>query len=149
MSRLPRPTDAHLLGLFRIVTGFLLACHGAAKLFGFLGGDPVPVGLWPYWWAGLVELGGGALVAVGLLVRPAALLCSGAMAFAYFTEHQPNGLFPMENDGELAVLYCWAFLALAVLEPAALSLPAVRRNRRISCHGPESEHLSPSGASEA
>lgn len=122
MSHVPRPGDGPLLGLFRIVTGLLFACHGAAKLFGVIGDGPVPAGLWPYWWAGLIELTGGALVAAGLLTRPAALLCSGVMAYAYFTEHQPNGLFPMENDGEPAALYCWAFLALAAITPASLSL---------------------------
>ncbi|MFF3215896.1 DoxX family protein [Streptomyces sp. NPDC002886] len=128
MPHLPRPSDDQLLGLFRIVTGFLLACHGAAKLFGIFDGGPVPVGLWPYWWAGLIELGGGALVATGLLTRSAALLCSGSMAYAYFTEHQPHGLFPLQNDGESAVLYCWAFLTLAVLVPTAFSLPAAKRH---------------------
>ncbi|MFK0222344.1 DoxX family protein [Streptomyces vinaceus] len=126
MPRRLRPSGDHLLGLFRIVTGFLLACHGVAKLFGVFDDGPVPVGLWPYWWAGLIELGGGALVATGLLTRPAALLCSGTMAYAYFTEHQPHGLLPLQNDGESAALYCWAFLALAVLAPAALSLPAAK-----------------------
>ncbi|MCY0949971.1 DoxX family protein [Streptomyces sp. H27-S2] len=127
MPHVPRHSDAHLLALFRIVTGSLLACHGAAKLFGVLGGDLVPVGRWPYWWAGLIELGGGTLVAAGVAVRPAALLCSGVMAYAYFTERQSQGLLPMQNDGEPAALYCWAFLALAVLAPAALSLPVGKR----------------------
>ncbi|MFE2875126.1 DoxX family protein [Streptomyces roseus] len=135
MPHLPRLGAAHLLGLFRIVTGFLLACHGAAKLFGFFDGGPLPAGSWPYWWAGLIELGGGTLVATGLLTRPAALLCSGAMAYAYFTEHQPRGLFPMENDGESAALYCWAFLALAVLAPASLSLPAATRRLTLALRG--------------
>ncbi|WP_405496184.1 DoxX family protein [Streptomyces sp. NBC_00096] len=127
MLHLPRATGEHLLGLFRIVTGFLLACHGAAKLFGLFDGRPAPVGMWPYWWAGLIELGGGTLVATGLLTRPASLLCSGAMAYAYFTEHQPHGLLPLQNDGESAALNCWTFLALAVLSPAALSLPRACR----------------------
>ncbi|MGW1771236.1 DoxX family protein [Streptomyces sp. NPDC002104] len=128
MSPLSRSHDERLLGLFRIVTGFLFACHGAAKLFGFADGARVPAGLWPYWWAGLVELGGGALVAAGLLTGPTALLCSGTMAYAYFTEHQPHGLLPLQNDGESAALYCWAFLTLAVLTPGALSLPGAMRH---------------------
>ncbi|MCX4776613.1 DoxX family protein [Streptomyces sp. NBC_01264] len=145
MPHLSRPGDDHLLGLFRIATGFLLACHGAAKLSGFFGDDPVPVGLWPYWWAGLIELGGGALVATGLLTRPAALLCSGTMAYAYFTEHQPHGLLPLQNDGESAALYCWAFLTLAVLAPTALSLPAARRHL-IAARGTKAPLSGPAGA---
>ncbi|GGZ98781.1 hypothetical protein GCM10010371_67980 [Streptomyces subrutilus] len=123
MPHPPRPGDGHLLGLLRIVTGSLFACHGVAKLFGVIGDGPVPTGLWPYWWAGLIGLTGGAL-----LIRPAAPLCSGVMAYAYFTEHQPDRLLPMQNDGELAVLYCWTFLALAVAAPTALSLRGARRH---------------------
>ncbi|MER5887886.1 DoxX family protein [Streptomyces sp. NPDC001941] len=122
----PRVDPAVLLGLFRVVIGLLFACHGVAKLFGVLGHDTVPAGQWPYWWAGLIELAGGSLVALGLFTRPAALLCSGAMAFAYFTEHQSRGLLPLQNDGESAVLFCWSFLALAVLAPRALSVRAGR-----------------------
>lgn len=126
MPRLASSGSAHALGALRVVTGFLFACHGAAKLFGALGGDRVPMGQWPYWWAGIVELGGGALVAVGLLTRPSALLCSGTMAYAYFTEHQPRAVFPLQNDGELAALYCWLFLGLAATAPAKLSLSGLR-----------------------
>ena len=35
------------------------------------------------------------------------------MAVAYFTVHAPNGFWPVANRGELAVLYCWAFLLIA------------------------------------
>ncbi|MFI5763396.1 DoxX family protein [Streptomyces sp. NPDC051563] len=145
MSPLSRPHDERLLGLFRIVTGFLFACHGAAKLFGFFEDAPVPAGLWPYWWAGLIELGGGALVATGLLTRPAALLCSGTMAYAYFTEHQPHGLLPLQNDGESAAQYCWAFLALAVLAPTALSLRGTARRLASALRGTRMSAPAPTG----
>ncbi|GHA42992.1 hypothetical protein GCM10010329_77400 [Streptomyces spiroverticillatus] len=118
----PGQGEARVLGLFRIVVAGLFASHGVASLFGVLGRDAVPVRTWPYGWAALIELVGGVLVALGLFLRPAALLCSGAMAFAYFTEHQPRGLLPLQNDGEPAALFCWSFLVLATLAPRALSL---------------------------
>jgi putative oxidoreductase len=104
------------------VVSFLFACHGAKILFGVIGGvdghgATAPIGSWPIWWAGVIELLGGALVLLGLFTRPAALLCSGAMAFAYFTVHLPQALLPLQNHGELAVLYCGLFLLIATLGP--------------------------------
>jgi putative oxidoreductase len=106
--------------LFRTVVGFLFACHGASSLFGILGGVPgthggtVPFGVWPGWWAAMIELVGGAMVALGLFTPVAALICSGSMAYAYFVVHQSFGLLPMENKGEPAALYAWAFLLIAI-----------------------------------
>ena len=77
---------AHLggvvLSVVRIIVSFLFVLHGAAALFGVLtpGGMPTPVGLWPSWWAGLIQFVGGGLVLLGLFTTPAALLCSGTMA---------------------------------------------------------------------
>ncbi|THC40441.1 DoxX family protein [Streptomyces sp. A1499] len=113
------------LGLFRIVLGLLFASHGAATLFDVLGGahgqSPTP-GQWPGWWAAVIQLAGGTLVLLGVGTRSAAILCSGSMAYAYFVEHQPHGLFPLENGGEQAALFCWAFLLLAALGPGRWSL---------------------------
>ncbi|MDK1473891.1 DoxX family protein [Streptomyces sp. 549] len=125
-----------VLSLFRMVIGVLFACHGAATLFGVLGGPhgEVPsVGQWPGWWAAVIQLTGGALVLAGLGTRPAAFLCSGSMAYAYFVHHQGDGLFPLQNGGESAALFCWAFLLIAALGPGQwslttlLNLPARRR----------------------
>jgi putative oxidoreductase len=126
MERLSGPA----LSVVRIVVSFLLICHGAAKLFGAFGGvddhgAAAPVGSWPLWWAGVIEVGGGGLVLLGLLTRVAALLCSGAMAFAYFTVHQPQALLPLQNGGEPAALFCWIFLLIAVLGPGPLALDAM------------------------
>ena len=123
------------LSAARIVVSFLFACHGAKILFGILGGvdqhgATAPIASWPIWWAGVIELLMGGLVFLGLFTRPAALLCSGAMAFAYFTVHQPQGLHPLQNDGELAVLYCWIFLLIALLGPGRFSLDMVLRQLR-------------------
>jgi putative oxidoreductase len=97
---------------FRIVVGFLFMCHGAQKLFGAFGGhaqlhNPLMLA------AGIIEFGGGILVLLGLLTRFAAFLCSGEMAVGYFMQHQPRGFLPIQNGGETAVLYCFAFLFIA------------------------------------
>ena len=115
-----------VLGIFRIVVGLLFALHGTAKLFGWPAtkSGAVPFGTWPYWWAGLIELVVGLLVALGLFTRLAALLGSGTMAFAYFSAHQSDGLLPIQNGGELAVLYCFAFLLIAFAGAGAFAVQA-------------------------
>ncbi|MCP3783884.1 DoxX family protein [Micromonospora sp. A3M-1-15] len=123
----PARLHGPVLSLFRMVTGLLFLCHGAASLFGVLGGNPmtgraVPVGEWPGWWAALIQLVCGALVLVGLFTRPAALLASGSMAYAYFVVHQPDGPLPLRNGGEPAALFCWSFLLVAVLGPGTWAL---------------------------
>jgi len=103
---------APIHALTRMVVGLLFAMHGAQKLFGWFGGGPDEMNAM-LWAAGTIELVGGSLVAVGLFTSLAAFLCSGTMAVAYFTVHQPMGLLPIQNRGELAALYCWVFLWLA------------------------------------
>ncbi|MGW2787936.1 DoxX family protein [Streptomyces populi] len=116
-----------VLGLFRIVLGLLFASEGAATIFGILGRRSSPVGDWPFWYAGVIELVCGVLVLLGAATRSAAFLSSGAMAFAYFTEHQKNGLFPLQNGGLSPALFCWGFLLLVFFGPGALSLSALAR----------------------
>ncbi|WP_157250496.1 DoxX family protein [Nonomuraea typhae] len=116
------------VSLFRIVIGLLFACHGAVKLFGFLGGPrggTPAVFEWPGWWAGLIELTAGSLVLLGLATRAAAFLAAGEMAYAYFMVHQPKGLFPIINGGELAALFCWSFLILVFIGSGPWSLDTV------------------------
>ncbi|MEV6195720.1 DoxX family protein [Streptomyces sp. NPDC051920] len=117
------------LGLFRIVLGLLFASEGAATIFGILGRQSSPVGDWPFWYAGLIELVCGVLVLLGAATRGAAFLSSGAMAFAYFTEHQKDGLFPLQNGGLSPALFCWGFLLLVFFGPGALSLSALVQGR--------------------
>ena len=122
------------LTLFRGVLGLLFALHGAASLFGIFGGnrgsgEAVPFGVWPGWWAALIQLIGGALVILGLGTRPAALICSGSMAYAYFVVHQPLALLPLNNGGEAAALFCWSFFMVAVLGPGRFSLDRVLSRR--------------------
>ncbi|MET9269335.1 DoxX family protein [Kribbella sp. NPDC003557] len=109
-------------GVFRIVVGFLFATHGAAALFGVLGTEQVGLFAWPSWWASLIQTVGGALVMIGFGTRYAALLCSGSMAYAYFTVHQAGALLPVQNGGEKAALFCFAFLLIAFLGNGAWSV---------------------------
>lgn len=123
------------LSLFRAVVGLLFLCHGLASLLGVLGGsrgtgEAVPLGEWPGWWAALIQAVCGGLVLVGLLTRVAALLASGSMAYAYFVVHQPDALLPLRNGGELAVLFCWSFLLIAVFGPGAWAVDTALRARR-------------------
>ncbi|WP_329026095.1 MULTISPECIES: DoxX family protein [unclassified Streptomyces] len=112
----------YTLGLFRIVIGSLFTCHGIASLFGVLGRETLRAGTWPGWYAAVIQLAAGTLVALGLGTRTAAFLGSGSMAFAYFDVHQPAALLPIENGGEPAALFCWTLLLLAFTGPGAFAL---------------------------
>jgi putative oxidoreductase len=118
-----------ILGVLRIVTGFLFLQHGTAKLLGtphiamFDGLQLVSLlGL-----AGILELVGGSLILIGLFTRPAAFILSGEMAVAYFMAHAPHGFLPILNQGELAVVYCFVFLYLSVAGAGAFGLDAMRK----------------------
>ena len=118
-------------GILRIVTGFLFLQHGTAKLFGaphvamFDGLQLMSLmGL-----AGVLELAGGVLILLGLFTRPVAFILSGMMAVAYFMAHAPNGLLPILNQGELAVMYSFVFLYFSVAGAGAYSVDAaIRKN---------------------
>jgi putative oxidoreductase len=101
-----------LYAIMRIVVGLLFACHGAQKLFGVLGGQQVQLAS-QFGLAGVIELVGGVMIAIGFLTGTVAFIASGEMAFAYFTAHMPRGGLPIQNGGELAVLYCFVFLYIA------------------------------------
>jgi putative oxidoreductase len=96
----------------RIVVGLLFACHGAQKLLGVLGGQQVPYAS-QFGLAGVIELVGGVMIAVGFMTGFVAFIASGEMAYAYFTVHWPRGPWPIQNGGELAALYCVIFLYVA------------------------------------
>ena len=97
--------------IFRLLLGLMFACHGAQKLFGMFGG-PVELGDPEGLIGGIVEFGAGILVALGLFTRIGAFLAAGEMAVAYFKAHALRAFFPIQNHGELAVLYCWGFLLI-------------------------------------
>ncbi|MER6999679.1 DoxX family protein [Streptomyces sp. NPDC000410] len=133
----------YVLGLFRIVIGLLFACHGAASLFGVLGGamggGTVPTGAWPGWYAAVIQLVGGGLVLLGVGTRSAAFISSGSMAYAYFAMHQPEALFPLQNQGESSVLFCWALLLLVFTGPGALALDGLFSSRGTAAEEKKSE----------
>lgn len=126
---LASPPATWALALLRIMTALLFIAHGLQKYFGFP--VPGPFGLAePFSLmgvAGALELAGGSLVLLGLFTRPAAFLLCGMMAFAYFIGHAPRGLFPIVNQGEAAILFCFVFLLLAAAGPGAWSLDGLRR----------------------
>ncbi|WP_405556057.1 DoxX family protein [Streptomyces sp. NBC_01171] len=128
----------YALGLFRIVIGLLFTAHGAASLFGVLGGaagthgGTIAAGTWPGWYAAAIQLVAGALVLLGLGTRGAALIASGSMAFAYFDVHQQAALWPIQNGGELSVLFCWTFFLLVFTGSGAFGLDRVVASRRVT-----------------
>ena len=112
--------------LLRIVAGFLFLWHGSQKLFSFpieaMEGIPAFI----TYGAGGIELIGGALVMVGLLTRWAAFICSGTMAIGYWMAHGLTALFPIQNGGELAALYCFMFLFIAANGSGSWSVDEMR-----------------------
>jgi putative oxidoreductase len=124
-----------LLSVLRIMAGFLFIAHGAQKLFGFLAppGAPSPPLMSQMGIGGVLEFFGGLLLLLGLFTRPVAFILSGMMAVAYFQMHAPGGFWPLQNRGELAVLYCFVFLFLAVAGGGEWSLDRLlRRDARTS-----------------
>jgi putative oxidoreductase len=104
-----------LLSVLRIVAAFMFMAHGMQKILGFPVAASHPFQLFTLAGvAAVLELFGGVLLLIGLFTRPVAFILSGEMAFAYFLAHAPHGFWPLVNRGELAVLYCFLFLYLAI-----------------------------------
>ena len=124
-----RDHEPQVYALMRIVIGFLFLWHGMQKVVGFPPMPPMPQEppAFIIWTAGPIELVGGLLVMIGLFTRPAAFLCSGLMAFAYFMGHAKNGFWPILNGGEIAIIYCWIFLYIAAAGPGSWALDNLRR----------------------
>jgi putative oxidoreductase len=117
------------LGIMRIVVGLLFLQYGLAKLFG-----------WPHvamfdnlhafqlvWFAGFIETVGSVFLTIGLFTRCAAFVMSGEMAFAYFIAHAPRSFFPILNNGESAVLFCFIFFYFFLVGSGSYSVDNVRR----------------------
>jgi putative oxidoreductase len=114
------------LSLLRIVAGLLFLMHGTQKLFNY---PPGPPGRFPVQLqtlpgvAGILEAVGGLLILLGLFTRPVAFILAGEMAVAYFMRHfSLSAFWPLQNGGELAVLYCFIFLYLSVAGPGQWSV---------------------------
>mgnify|MGYP001545355012 FL=1 len=115
----------------RIVSGTLFAFHGVQKLFGWLATKAPPAVGSQLWIGGVIELIGGALIALGLFTRQAAFLCSGTMAVAYTQFHWKLGFagsqwLPIVNKGELAVVYCFVFLYIWTQGAGVASIDKLR-----------------------
>jgi putative oxidoreductase len=116
-----------IYALLRIVVGFLFMCHGVQKLnMIFTGAELPPMPPPLFYLTALIESLGGLLVMIGLFAGPAAFICSGTMAVAYFMAHQPQGLLPLHNKGELAAIYSWVFLYIAARGPGIWSVDTAR-----------------------
>jgi putative oxidoreductase len=123
--------EPRLLSLLRIVAAFLFMQHGGQKLFG------IPAGqqsahiqlLSIFGIAGILEFFGGLFLLLGLFTRPVAFILAGEMAVAYFRAHAPQGFWPLLNRGELAVVYCFLWLYIAMAGGGPWSLDALRRRK--------------------
>ena len=120
-----------LLSVLRIVAAFLYLLHGTQKVFAVpptASGATVQLAS-RLGAAGVIEIVGGSLILLGLFTRPVAFVCAGEMAFAYFLVHAPRAPLPLQNGGELPVLFCFIFLYLAAGGGGPWSLDALRSRR--------------------
>lgn len=131
------PTDystqsPHFLSILRVVAGLLFMPHGSQKLFGFPGSLPEEathelfslMGI-----GGILEFFGGLLFLGGFYTRLISFILCGEMAVAFFRAHIPQGLWPILNGGELALLYCFMFLYFTFAGGGAWSLDQILRRR--------------------
>ena len=140
MQRLLEPYSDLIYGAMRIVVGFQFWSHGAGKVFGMFGGRTRDLGSLTGI-AGVIEVTLGALITVGLFTTFTAFICSGEMAFAYFLSHAPRGGWPIQNGGELPVIFCFVFLYVAAHGGGKWSVDAFLRR--------SSKPLSPSAVNSA
>jgi putative oxidoreductase len=118
-----------LMSVLRIIAALVILQYALTKLFGFpyvqgLANQPV---FTLYWITGVIELVFGVLTLAGLFTRFATFILSGEMAFAYFIEHAPHSFFPVLNEGNEAVLFCFIFLFLAAAGGGPWSVDALLR----------------------
>ena len=110
--------------VFRVLTGLLFVQHGLQKLFGLMGGNSASA-FSLMWFAGVIELFGGILIAVGLITRFVALIAGLEMLVAFFKAHVPQGWIPIMNKGELSLLYFAAFLVIMTKGAGKWSLDSI------------------------
>lgn len=133
--RVPGRFQGPALTALRVVTGALFMQHGVQKLFGMLlpaerAWNGPPEFLSQMWFAGVLEVFGGAMILLGLFTRPVAFLLAGQMAVAYFQAHAPREFWPILNGGEHTVLFCFVFLYLCVAGAGPYSVDAALFGRR-------------------
>jgi putative oxidoreductase len=122
----------YVQSVLRIMSAFVFFLHGTQKLFGFPAATRLPASalISLMGAAGILEVIGGSLMALGLFTRPVAFILSGEMAVAYFRQHAPRGPWPILNGGELAVLFCFLWLFFSVAGPGPVSLDALVRRKK-------------------
>jgi putative oxidoreductase len=131
LGRRVRSLEAPVYGVFRLCVGLLFAQHGLQKLFGLLGGNgPVPLAS-QFGVAGVIELVGGLLIAVGLLTRLVAVVAAVEMVAAQVIAHLPRGVVPIQNGGELSLLFLLAFLVIVVFGGGRYSLERLLLGREL------------------
>ena len=121
-----------ILSIVRIMVALIFLAHGTGKIFGFPAAEVAAAGPAMFaraWFAGWIEIGGGTLMVLGLYTRPVAFILSGEMAFAYFLSHAPRNFYPLLNNGDAPVLYCFIFLYFAAAGAGPISLDAKMRNQ--------------------
>jgi putative oxidoreductase len=126
MAAFMTPFHTQFYALMRMAFGFTFLWHGSQKLLGFPAGGPDGIPDFILYVAGPIELVGGLFVMVGFLASWSAFLCSGLMAAAYWMAHGTKAMLPIENGGELSVLYCFAFLFIAAKGAGIWSIDAAR-----------------------
>ena len=132
---IPERYTPHTYAAFRIVFGLMFLSHGLQKVAGMFGGLEIFGGQLPPLAsepgiAGVIEVVCGTLIMVGLFTKVAAFVASGEMAVAYFKSHQRTAFWPLENQGELAVLFCFAFLYIAARGAGRRSIDSRLHARR-------------------
>ena len=121
--------ESQIYAMFRIIAGFLFLWHGSQKLFGFPpAGHEMPSYIVLI--AGPIEFFGGLLIMIGLWTHWVAFICSGEMAFAYWSVHGIHAILPVMNGGELAIIYCFLFLFIASRGSGVFSLDHFLEKRR-------------------
>ncbi|HUU98468.1 MAG TPA: DoxX family protein [Phycisphaerae bacterium] len=129
-----------ILSILRMVAGLIFFLHGTQKLFSFPATERVVEAFTLSWFAGVIEVVCGIAILVGFLTRPAAFLASGQMAVAYWMAHAPRDLFPTNNSGDAAILFCFIFLYLVFAGPGPLER---RRSNQVEGIGPGAGRFSP------
>jgi putative oxidoreductase len=116
-----------VLSILRIIVGLLFLEHGTSKYLSLPVSPMTGVAATSLSGInGMIELVGGVLIVLGLFTRPVAFILAGDMAVAYFIAHGPRGFFPLLNGGELAIVYCFVFLYLAVAGGGEWSVDQLR-----------------------
>lgn len=119
-----------VLSLLRVVSSLIFMAHGTQKLLGFPASERMPEAFTLSWTAGVLELVGGFLLLIGLFSRPVAFVLSGLMACAYWIAHAPRSVFPVQNGGDAAILFCFVFLYIVFAGPGRWSVDAMTKRDR-------------------